>query len=165
MNVHKSSIYANGVPARILQPICVSAGMKLEPLPFYYLGIPIVARKLSILECFVLVEKVVARIRALGSRHLSYGGRLALVKSVLATLHSYWARIFILPKNIIKRIEDTCRTRFARTRRLGVWVLEKRMNGTLLVSGSIYGGLLVRRIAFGLSGLMVYIFEVQRRGI
>ncbi|KAK9676464.1 hypothetical protein RND81_11G079000 [Saponaria officinalis] len=102
MNVQKSSIYVNGVPARILQQICLSAGMKLELLPFSYLGIPIAARKFSVIECFVLVEKVVARIRALGSRHLSYGGRLAL-------LHSYWARIFILSKSIIKRIEDTCR--------------------------------------------------------
>ncbi|KAK9714023.1 hypothetical protein RND81_06G066200 [Saponaria officinalis] len=57
----------------------------------------------------VLVEKIVDRICALGSRHLSYGGRLALVRSVFACLHNYWARIFILPKTIIKKIEDVCR--------------------------------------------------------
>ncbi|KAK9698345.1 hypothetical protein RND81_08G097500 [Saponaria officinalis] len=86
MNVQKSCLYANGVPAQVLQHICSAAGMKLASLPFSYLGVPITARKLSVLECFVLVEKY-----------------------VLATLHNDWARIFILPKSIIKRIEDTCR--------------------------------------------------------
>ncbi|KAK9668155.1 hypothetical protein RND81_13G037900 [Saponaria officinalis] len=83
--------------------------MQLGSLPFKYLGVPIPARKLSVLDCSLLVERIVERIRALGSRHLSYGGRLTLIKSVLANLHSYWARIFILPKAILKRIDDICR--------------------------------------------------------
>ncbi|KAK9704967.1 hypothetical protein RND81_07G023700 [Saponaria officinalis] len=108
MNVQNSSLYANGVPSPTVQRICAAAGMNLGALPFTYWGIPITSRKLSVLECFVLIEKVVARIRAVDSRYLSYGCRLTLVKSVLSTLHSYWARIFIIPKSIIKRIEDTC---------------------------------------------------------
>ncbi|KAK9705500.1 hypothetical protein RND81_07G061700 [Saponaria officinalis] len=83
--------------------------MQIGTLPFKYLGVPISAKKLSVLDCSMLVEKIVARIRALGSRHLSYGGRLALIKSVLNNLHSYWARIFILPKTILKKIDDICR--------------------------------------------------------
>ncbi|KAK9705135.1 hypothetical protein RND81_07G035300 [Saponaria officinalis] len=75
--------------------------MQLGSLPFKYLGVPISARKLSVLDCSLLVERIVERIRAMGSRHLSYGGRLTLIKFVLANLHSYWARIFILPKNFL----------------------------------------------------------------
>ncbi|XP_074305400.1 uncharacterized protein LOC141640528 [Silene latifolia] len=45
----------------------------------------------------------------MGARHLSYAGRLVLVKAVFSTLHDYWARIFILPQIIIKKIEAVCR--------------------------------------------------------
>ncbi|XP_074291401.1 uncharacterized protein LOC141618191 [Silene latifolia] len=64
----------------------------------------------GILDCHYLTEKIVARIRSLGSKKLSYAGRLVLIQSVLSTLHSYWARIFILPKTIIGKIESICRT-------------------------------------------------------
>ncbi|XP_074297425.1 uncharacterized protein LOC141628147 [Silene latifolia] len=45
----------------------------------------------------------------MGARHLSYAGRLVLVKAVFSTLHDYWARIFILPQIIITKIEAVCR--------------------------------------------------------
>ncbi|XP_074301479.1 uncharacterized protein LOC141632875 [Silene latifolia] len=56
-----------------------------------------------------LVDNVVGKIRALGSRKLSYAGRAVLIQSVLSTLHCYWARIFILPKTVIDAIEKICR--------------------------------------------------------
>ncbi|XP_074265837.1 uncharacterized protein LOC141588288 [Silene latifolia] len=37
-----------------------------------------------------------------------FQGRLVIVRSVLNSLHSYWASIFILPKGIMKRIEAVC---------------------------------------------------------
>ncbi|XP_074289194.1 uncharacterized protein LOC141614340 [Silene latifolia] len=61
------------------------------------------------MDCNCLVDKVVDRIRKLGARQLSYAGRVVLIKSVLSTLHSYWARIFILPKTVIRNIEAICR--------------------------------------------------------
>ncbi|XP_074318741.1 uncharacterized protein LOC141655566 [Silene latifolia] len=50
------------------------------------------------------------RIRAIGVRKLSYAGRLVLIKSVLSTLHCYWARIFILPVSILNKVEALCRS-------------------------------------------------------
>ncbi|KAK9665954.1 hypothetical protein RND81_14G148800 [Saponaria officinalis] len=47
------------------------------------MGVPISARKLSVLDCPLMVERIVERIRALGSRNLSYGGRLTLIKNFL----------------------------------------------------------------------------------
>ncbi|XP_074299616.1 uncharacterized protein LOC141630756 [Silene latifolia] len=43
-------------------------------------------------------------------RKLSYAGRLILIKAVLSSLHSYWARIFILPKTVIGKLEAICRS-------------------------------------------------------
>ncbi|KAL0302791.1 UNVERIFIED_CONTAM: hypothetical protein Scaly_3021200, partial [Sesamum calycinum] len=50
-------------------------------------------------------------IKYLGWNHqnLSYAGRLQLIKSVLSTLHMYWASAFILPKGILKILEKKMR--------------------------------------------------------
>ncbi|KAL0295521.1 UNVERIFIED_CONTAM: hypothetical protein Sangu_3196000, partial [Sesamum angustifolium] len=40
---------------------------------------------------------------------LSYAGRLQLIKSVLTTLHTYWASAFILPKGVLKTLEKKMR--------------------------------------------------------
>ncbi|XP_074271685.1 uncharacterized protein LOC141595620 [Silene latifolia] len=45
----------------------------------------------------------------MGAKHLSYAGRLILVKSVLTQIHSYWSRVFLLPKAIIHKVESICR--------------------------------------------------------
>ncbi|XP_074306342.1 uncharacterized protein LOC141641584 [Silene latifolia] len=84
-------------------------GMKPDKVPFKYLGINVSPKRLSVLECHCLVEKVVERIRGLWSRKLAYSGRLVLVESVLSSLHSYWARTFIIPKTVIAKIEAVCR--------------------------------------------------------
>ncbi|XP_074266553.1 uncharacterized protein LOC141589828 [Silene latifolia] len=109
MNKGKSSLYSNGVDQMVLTDILKHSGMKHGSLPFKYLGIPIASKKLSVMDCNCLVERVVSRIRSIGSRKLSYAGRLVLIKSVLATLHNYWARIFILPSSILKKIIQICR--------------------------------------------------------
>lgn len=53
-----------------------------------------------------------ARLRCCSSRNLSYAGRLQLVKSVLHTLHVYWASAFLLPKGVLEEIEKVCRHYF-----------------------------------------------------
>ncbi|XP_074300333.1 uncharacterized protein LOC141631580 [Silene latifolia] len=63
----------------------------------------------QVLDCPCLVDKVTERIARLGAKHLSYAGRLTLIKSVLSTLHNYWARIFILPKTVLNSIDAICR--------------------------------------------------------
>ncbi|XP_074314256.1 uncharacterized protein LOC141649465 [Silene latifolia] len=78
-------------------------------MPFRYLEVPIQATRLTKIECNILVEKMVNRIRSLGAKKLSYAGRLVLVNSVLNTLHNYWSGIFLIPKCVVKRIEAVCR--------------------------------------------------------
>ncbi|XP_074305092.1 uncharacterized protein LOC141640029 [Silene latifolia] len=45
-------------------------------------------------------------------KKLSYAGRITLINSVLNTLHSYWATMFLIPKSVIRRIEAICRNNF-----------------------------------------------------
>ncbi|XP_074278016.1 uncharacterized protein LOC141601620 [Silene latifolia] len=109
MNAQKSSVYFNGVNAQLKKDILSISGFIEGTLPFKYLGVPITAGRLLKKDCALLIEKIVARIRSLGAKHLSYTGRLVLVSSVLSTMHSYWAAMFVLPKCVLKRVDDICR--------------------------------------------------------
>ncbi|KAK9749825.1 hypothetical protein RND81_02G153300 [Saponaria officinalis] len=109
MNGSKSNIYCNGVDDGVIRLVEEATGMKCGGIPFRYLGVCISPKRLGISDCERLVDKVTARITLLGSKKLSYAGRLVLIKAVYSTLHNYWARIFILPKNVLNRIDAICR--------------------------------------------------------
>ncbi|XP_074290339.1 uncharacterized protein LOC141617068 [Silene latifolia] len=109
MNKAKSDIYLNGVDDNLATKIIRLAGLKLGQFPFRYLGVPISSKRLSVADFNRVVDKIVARIRGWGAKHLSYAGRLVLVKAVLTQMHAYWARIFLLPKGVIHKVECICR--------------------------------------------------------
>uniref|UniRef100_A0A803Q619 Reverse transcriptase domain-containing protein n=1 Tax=Cannabis sativa TaxID=3483 RepID=A0A803Q619_CANSA len=55
-------------------------------------------------------KKMTSGIRCWSSRNLSYMGRVTLINSVLLAILTYWAQIFILPKQLLKDIKATCRS-------------------------------------------------------
>ncbi|XP_074289017.1 uncharacterized protein LOC141614161 [Silene latifolia] len=109
MNQQKSNIYFNGVHQHKKAQILSISGCQEGQLPFKYLGVPITAGKLGKRECQALVEKIVEKIRAVGARKCSYAGRLVIVQSVLTSLYSYWANIFLIPKGVLRKIDSICR--------------------------------------------------------
>ncbi|XP_074304306.1 uncharacterized protein LOC141639024 [Silene latifolia] len=109
LNKTKSEIYFNGIRTDIVNNIMQVSGFVRCSLPFKYLGIPISSKKLSNVDGIKLIDKMVARIRGWGTRHLSYAGRLTLVSSVLTTLHSYWVTIYLIPNGILNKINAICR--------------------------------------------------------
>ncbi|XP_074305233.1 uncharacterized protein LOC141640282 [Silene latifolia] len=109
LNKDKTEIFFNGVRADTVNEILQISGFKKGALPFKYLGVPISSKKLSKNEGRKLTDKITARIRAWGDKHLTYAGRLTLVTSVLHTLHSYWATIFLIPTGIMNNIDRICR--------------------------------------------------------
>ncbi|KAL0281816.1 UNVERIFIED_CONTAM: Retrovirus-related Pol polyprotein from type-2 retrotransposable element R2DM [Sesamum radiatum] len=74
-----------------------------------YLGLPLLASRLSISDCQPILRKIEARIKGWEGVMLSFAGRVQLIKSVLSALQVYWAMAFILPKHIIKEIEKRLR--------------------------------------------------------
>lgn len=84
-------------------------GYQKGSLPIRYLGVPILAKRISQMDCKVLMDKIAVRIKSWGTRHLSYAGRVQLVNSVLLHIHNYWSTIFILPKQVLKGITAMCK--------------------------------------------------------
>ncbi|XP_074277809.1 uncharacterized protein LOC141601425 [Silene latifolia] len=89
LNTGKSNFYCNGMEDWLISEIARVTGMKKGSAPFKYLGVTVAPKRLSVLDCSCLVDKVVDRIKGLGARQLSYAGRLVLVKAVFSTLHNY----------------------------------------------------------------------------
>ncbi|GJV01911.1 hypothetical protein Tco_1335480 [Tanacetum coccineum] len=60
-------------------------------------------------DCKELLEKVQIRVDDCKNKSLSIAGRLQLVKSVLGSLHVFWASVFMLPTRILLDIEQIMR--------------------------------------------------------
>ena len=109
-NKQKSSIYCYGMAEDDVKRVVSASGFTRSTLPFKYLGVPICAKKITAAQCEMLVDKMILRIKVWSSRNLSYTARVLLINSVLLSLHSYWAQIYILPKKVLKEITMVCRS-------------------------------------------------------
>ncbi|KAL0295882.1 UNVERIFIED_CONTAM: Retrovirus-related Pol polyprotein from type-2 retrotransposable element R2DM, partial [Sesamum calycinum] len=91
------------------QQILNLLGFQEGSLPVKYLGVPLTSSRLTLADCSPLIHKVDCRLSGWSHLNLSFAGRALLIKSVLSTLHNYWASVFILPKGIIKLLESKLR--------------------------------------------------------
>ncbi|XP_074273963.1 uncharacterized protein LOC141597407 isoform X1 [Silene latifolia] len=162
MNRSKSNFYCNGLAEHLIKGIEDETGMHRGTVPFKYLGINVSPKRLSVLDCTCLVDKVVDRIRGMGARKLSYAGRVVLIRSVLSTLHSYWARIFVIPKTVIKRIESMCKG--------FLWHGNEQNEGPALVSWDSIcqpikqGGLGIRKLhEWNIAALGKYVWWIEQK--
>ncbi|XP_039031708.1 uncharacterized protein LOC120166518 [Hibiscus syriacus] len=108
LNATKCEFYAPGISIRTMETISKITGFKKGCFPVRYLGVPLVTRKLSERDCDVLIANIKSRLHHWSAKHLSYAGRLELVRTVLFSVANYWCRQLILPQYIIKRIEQLC---------------------------------------------------------
>lgn len=161
-NLPKSALYAGGISEEKREILSQILGIPRGTMPIKYLGVPLAGCKLGIKHYGVLVEKITARICTWIARLLSYAGRLQLIKSILMSLHVFWAQVFIIPVAVIEEIEAICRS-FLWT---GV-ALNRRMN---LVAWSEKclpkkeGGLGLRHLrAWNLAILFKMVWEIQMK--
>lgn len=123
-NADKSSIFFGGVRDDIEQEILQVLGFSKGSLPVRYLGVPLSTKRLSLVQCQPLIEKMLGRIQSWTARFLSYAGRIQLIKSVLFSIQVFWSQVFMQPKKLIQLIESVCR-RFLSTG--GVEVTKKTL--------------------------------------
>ncbi|WVZ96548.1 hypothetical protein U9M48_042176 [Paspalum notatum var. saurae] len=79
--------------------------------PFSYLGIPIHFKKLRNADWKKVEERFEKCLSSWKGKHLSIGGRLTLINSVLSSLPMYTMSFFDVPKGVIRKL-DYFRSRF-----------------------------------------------------
>nr|GEV05254.1 hypothetical protein [Tanacetum cinerariifolium] len=104
-NLKKSTIFFGSVNGQVKQEILKIVEFSIGKLPMRYFGVPLLAKCLSVNDCRQLIDKVKERIRDWKNIFLSYAGRLQLISSVLASMQTYWASIYLIPKTVVKEID------------------------------------------------------------
>lgn len=105
-NPAKSSFFCSGIFVETKESLLNILQMPEGRLPVRYLGVPLTTKRLSAADCESLIAKFTTRIDSWCVKHLSFVGRLQLISSVLFSLQVFWSRIFILPKQVIRLLEQ-----------------------------------------------------------
>ncbi|KAL9667049.1 hypothetical protein QQ045_001395 [Rhodiola kirilowii] len=109
VNGNKSTIYFGGCGEEEQWTLAQAVGVNVGKLPFSYLGVLLDGRSLRRSAYDGIVDKMTSKIKSWASRCLSYAGRLVLVKHVL-TISSYWMRVLLFPKFVLKKVAAICRS-------------------------------------------------------
>ncbi|GKD34535.1 hypothetical protein Tco_1250044 [Tanacetum coccineum] len=100
-NMNKSSLVFGSL--NIIEKGQLMSVMKFKEgaLPFRYLGVPLVTKRIGVKYCQNLIDRETEDWKC---KSLSYARRLLLIASILESISAYWAFVFKLPKTMIKEI-------------------------------------------------------------
>lgn len=109
LQVNKDKTHLYLVGTNQTEELAISRyGFPTCSLPIKYLGLPLMCRKLKIIEYEPLMEKLIKRFMSWTVKSLSFAGRVQLIASVITVLVNFWMSTFLLPLGCIKRIESLC---------------------------------------------------------
>jgi len=111
INFHKSEVFLFGEAKSCKKEYVQLFGCKEGEFPFKYLGIPMHHRKIQNKDWIEVEERFQKKLCSWKGKHLSVGGRLVLINSVLSSLPMFMFSFFEAPKGVIKRL-DYYRSRF-----------------------------------------------------
>jgi hypothetical protein len=97
INFHKSELFCFGEAQEVADQYAEMLGCRIGEFPLTYLGIPIHYRKLSNTDWKRVEERFEKRLNSWKGKHLSIGGKLTLINSVLSSLSMYMISFFAIP--------------------------------------------------------------------
>ncbi|WVZ90234.1 hypothetical protein U9M48_036551 [Paspalum notatum var. saurae] len=111
INFHESELLCFGAAQENIELYTELFGCKAGNFPINYLGIPIHYRKLRNSDWVKVEKRFLKKLNSWKGKHLSIGGRLTLINSVLTSLPMYMMSFFSIPKGVLKKL-DYFRSRF-----------------------------------------------------
>jgi len=104
VNFLKSSMIGINVPRSFVELVCHFLGCSEGNLPFKYLGLPIGSNPRSESTWEPLLDLVNNRLKSLGNKFLSFGGRIVLLNSVLNVIPIFYLSFLRMPVKIWRRL-------------------------------------------------------------
>jgi hypothetical protein len=104
INFIKSKLYGVNIAPSFLAAGSAFLSCQSESIPFKFLGIQVGANPRRRATWKPVVENMEKRMSTWSSRHLSYGGRVTLINSVLSSLPLYFFSFFKAPRCIINQL-------------------------------------------------------------
>jgi len=105
IDFHKSEIYFFGDAKEEKDKYTELFGCKSRNFPMTYLGILIHFKKLKNAVWHKVEERFEKKLSSWRGKHLSTGGRLTLINSVLSSLPMYMMSFFAIPKEVLKKLD------------------------------------------------------------
>jgi hypothetical protein len=106
VNFWKSALIGINVPTPFMEMACTFLNCRLGSLPFKYLGLPIGANPKSPSTWEPLLEHLRKRLLSWLNKHISLGGRIVLINSVLNVIPIFFLSFMKMPvsmwKNVVK---------------------------------------------------------------
>ena len=103
INFHKSELFCFGQANDYYDQYSNIFGCKLGAFPVKYLGIPMHFRKLSNKDWKVIEQRIEKKLSSWKGKHMSVGGRLVLINSVLSSLAMFMISFLMFPKGCFKK--------------------------------------------------------------
>jgi len=105
INFHKSEIFCFGEAQQCEAQYSQLFGCQSGNYHFKYLGIPIHHRKLSNGDWNIIEQRFEKKLSSWKGKHLSVGGRLVLINSVLTSLAMFMLSFFEVPRGVLEKLE------------------------------------------------------------
>jgi hypothetical protein len=104
VNFLKSSIIGINVENHFMDMACTFLNCSSGVVPFKYLGLPVGANPRRLATWTPMVEKVRRKLNSWGNKHISFGGRLVLINSVLNSIPIFYMSLMKMPTIVRKKV-------------------------------------------------------------
>jgi hypothetical protein len=104
VNFYKSKLYGINLEDNFMSAASSFLHCGVDSIPFRFLGIPVGANPRRKATWYPVLESMKNRLSAWNGRHLSIGGRVTLINSVLSSLPLYFFSFYKAPVCVIKEM-------------------------------------------------------------
>jgi hypothetical protein len=102
INFGKSCLMGVNVRGEFLELACSFLNCRLGEIPFNYLGLPVGANPRRLSTWVPLVDYLKKRLSSWGKKHISLGGRIVLINSVLNAIPIFYMSFLKMPVQVVK---------------------------------------------------------------
>ncbi|KAJ3705176.1 hypothetical protein LUZ61_008881 [Rhynchospora tenuis] len=110
INDQKSALVPIAIPTTRIEVLRNLLGCPVKEFPITYLGLPLSVNKPKRVHFLPLVQAMHEKLQGWKAKFLSLGGRLILIKAVLAALPLHFMQVFKLPQWLLDRMDKICRS-------------------------------------------------------